>query len=75
MTTTVRLPEELETRLNNVAQQSGQSKSYYLRTLLEENIERLEWELELERKAANIRAGRRRTYSLEEVERELDLEG
>lgn len=74
MTTTLRLPEELEARLARVAQHSGQTKSYYLRSLLEENIERLEWELELERKASDIRAGRRRTYSLEEVERELDLE-
>lgn len=74
MTTTVRLPEELENRLNMIAQVSGRSKSYYLRSLVEENIERLEWELELDRKVADIRAGRRRTYSLEEVERELGLE-
>lgn len=74
MTTTVRLPDDLETRLTKVAKASGQPKSFYLRSLLEENIERLEWELELERKAADIRAGRRRTYSLKEVERELGLE-
>lgn len=74
MTTTVRLPDELEARLAKVAQQSGQPKSYYLRSLLEENIERLEWEMALERKAADIRAGRRPTYSLEEVERELGLD-
>ena len=74
MTTTVRLPEDLEERLARVAKEGGQSKSYYLRALLAENIERLEWELELDRKVADIRAGRRRTYSLEEVERELGLE-
>lgn len=74
MTTTVRLPEELEARLAQVAKGTGRPKSYYLRTLLEENIERLEWELSLERKVDDIRAGERRTYSLEEVERKLDLE-
>lgn len=74
MTTTVRLPEDLEARLARVAEGTGRSKSYYMRSLLEDNIERLEWELELERKVEDIRAGRRRTYSLEEVERELGLE-
>lgn len=74
MTTTVRLPADLEARLAQVAEGTGRPKSYYLRSLLEENIERLEWELSLERKVADIRAGKRQTYSLEEVERELDLE-
>ncbi|GAA1162853.1 type II toxin-antitoxin system RelB family antitoxin [Nesterenkonia sandarakina] len=74
MTTTVRLPAELEARLARVAEGTGRPKSYYLRALLEENIERLEWELSLERKVADIRAGKRQRYSLEEVERELDLE-
>lgn len=73
MTTTVRLPEELEARLARVSKGTGRPKSYYLRALLEENIERLEWEAELEQKVADIRAGRRRTYSLDEVEAELDL--
>lgn len=74
MTTTVRLPADLEARLTQVAEGTGRPKSYYLRSLLEENIERLEWELSLERKVSDIRAGKRQTYSLEEVERELDLE-
>ncbi|GAA1139839.1 type II toxin-antitoxin system RelB family antitoxin [Nesterenkonia lutea] len=73
MTTTVRLPAELEVRLSRVAQGTGRPKSYYLRSLLEENIERLEWELSLGQKVAEIRPGRRHTYSLEEIERELDL--
>ncbi|GHD13809.1 type II toxin-antitoxin system RelB family antitoxin [Zhihengliuella salsuginis] len=74
MTTTVRLPHELEARLEHVAAGAGRPKSYYLRSLLEENIERLEWEQALAKKADDIRAGRRPTYSLEEVERELGLE-
>ncbi|WP_108848990.1 DUF6290 family protein [Dietzia lutea] len=73
MTTTVRLPKDLEERLARVAKGTGRPKSHYLRSLLEENIERLEWEAKLEEKVADIRAGRRRTYSLDEVEAELDL--
>lgn len=73
MTTTVRLPKELEERLARVAKGTGRPKSHYLRSLLEENIERLEWEAELEQKVADIRAGRRRTYTHEEVKRELGL--
>ena len=75
MTTTVRLPKDLEERLARVAARTGRPKSYYLRSLLEENLDRLEWEADLEQKVADIRAGRRRTYSLDEVEAELDLEG
>lgn len=51
-----------------VAKETGRPKSFFLRSLLGENIERLEWEADLEQKAAEIRAGRRRTYSLDEVE-------
>lgn len=75
MTTTVRLPQELESRLERLADVSGRSKSYYLRTLAEENIARLEWEAQLAAKAADIRAGRRQTVSMEELEADLDLEG
>lgn len=74
MTTTVRLPKELEERLARVAKGTGRPKSFYLRSLLEEHIEQLEWEAELEQKVADIRAGRRRTYTHEEVKRELGLE-
>ncbi len=73
MTTTVRLPKNLEERLARVAAETGRPKSHYLRSLLEENIDRLEWEAELEKKVADIRAGRRQTYTLDEVEAELDL--
>lgn len=75
MTTTVRLPKNLEERLASVAAETGRSKSHYLRSLLEENIDRLEWEAELEKKVADIRAGRRQTCTLDEVEAELDLTG
>lgn len=73
MTTTVRLPKDLGERLARVAKETGRPKSHVLRALLEENIERLEWEAELEQKAADIRAGRRRTYSLDDAEVELGL--
>lgn len=73
MSTTVRLPKDLEERLARVAKQTGRPKSFYLRSLLEENIERLEWEAELQQKVADIRAGRRQTYTVDEVEAERDL--
>ncbi|MBB1033576.1 ribbon-helix-helix protein, CopG family [Dietzia sp. CQ4] len=73
MSTTARLPRDLEERLARVAKGTGRPKSHYLRALLEENIERLEWEAELQQKVADIRAGRRQTYTLDEVEAERDL--
>lgn len=74
MATTVRLPKDLEERLARVAEGTGRPKGHYLRTLLEGTIERLEWEAGIEQKVADIRAGRRRTYSHEEMKQELGVE-
>ncbi len=38
----VRLPQEMEDRLENLAEKTGRSKSFYIRQALEEHLEEME---------------------------------
>jgi RHH-type transcriptional regulator, rel operon repressor / antitoxin RelB len=69
----VRLPEELEARLNKVAKECGRSKSWLAREAIANRI--ADWEdlAIAEKRYADILAGRSKTYTVEEVERELGL--
>jgi len=42
MTTSVRLSPEIEERLNNLAKKTRRSKSFYIKELIENNIDDLE---------------------------------
>ncbi len=70
----VRLPEDVEKRLDALAERTGRTKSWYARQALIEKIEDLEDLYLAERVLERIAAGEERTYTLEEVERELGLE-
>lgn len=69
----VRLPEDLEARLNKVAKESGRSKSWFARQAIADRI--ADWEdlVIAEQHYADVLAGRNKTLALEEVERELGL--
>ena len=70
----IRLPTDIEERLNALAKATGRSKTYYVREAILEHLDDLEDAYLAERRLEDIRAGHSRTYSLEEVERELGLE-
>lgn len=38
----IRLPQEMEDRLENLAEKNGRSKSFYIRQALEEHLEEME---------------------------------
>lgn len=65
----IRLPEELERRLANLARRTGRTKTFYAREAIETHLEDLEdiylAELELQR----VQDGDSTTYALEEVMR------
>ena len=74
MPITVRLPREIEERIDRLARLTGRTKSYYLRELILKGLDDLEDYYLAADVLEKIRKGEEPTYSLEEVERELGLE-
>ena len=75
MPTSVRLAPETESRLAALSSQTGRSKAYSLREIIERGLEDIEDYYLAAEVVHRIRAGEERVYSMEEVERELGLEG
>jgi len=70
----LRLPSEIETRLDNLAKSTGRTKSYYAREAILEHLDDLEDLYLAERRLEDIRAGRTKTLPLEEVMKHYGLE-
>ncbi len=71
--TSLRLPDELGDRLNLLAKETGRSKAFYIIEAIKTHLEDLEDIYIAEQRLADIRAGRSKTYSLDEVEARLGL--
>ena len=69
----IRLPEEIEARLENLAKATGRTKTFYAREAILEYLEDMEDLYLAEQVLADIQAGRSKTYTLEEVKKELSL--
>ena len=63
----IRLPEEIETRLTNLAKKTGRTKTYYAREAILEYLDDLEDIYLSQKRLEDVRTGRSRTTSLEEV--------
>ncbi len=63
----LRLPEEIEQRLVDLAKKTGRTKSFYAREAILEYLDDLEDIYLAEQRLEDIRAGRSKTYTLEEV--------
>lgn len=72
--TSLRLPAEVDQRLERLAAETHRSKSFYLRELVLSGLDRLEWEYSVAQRGADLRAGRRNTVSLDEVEENLGVD-
>jgi RHH-type rel operon transcriptional repressor/antitoxin RelB len=70
----IRLPQSVEKRLEKLAKRSGRTKTYYAREAILRHLEDLEDAHEAERILQRVRAGKERTYTLEEVARRLGLD-
>ncbi len=70
----IRLPAEIEERLDALAKATGRSKSFYVREAIIEHLADLEDVYLAEKRLEDLRAGRSHTYTLEEVEKRLGLE-
>jgi len=63
----IRLPPEIEARLEKLAKATGRSKTYYAREAIEEHIADLEDIYLAEKRLEEQRAGRIRTIPLKDV--------
>lgn len=72
MPTSVRLPEEAETRLNALVQRTGRTKAYHLRELVERGLEDLEDYYLAVEVMERVRRGEEEILSGEEFWRDLD---
>lgn len=70
----VRLPEDLRTRIELLAKTTRRSQGDVVREVLERDLEKLEWEHRLIASVADLRAGRQQTVSLIDIENELGLD-
>ncbi|MEE6031498.1 DUF6290 family protein [Avibacterium paragallinarum] len=75
MTITVRLPDELQQRLDHLAIETGRAKSFYIKQALEAYLEDLEDLLLANATLERVRSGKEKTYTLKDVENELNLDG
>ena len=70
----IRLPEEIEARLENLAKSTGRTKTFYAREAILEYLEDMEDLYLAEQRIADINAGRSKTIPLEEVMKQYGLE-
>jgi len=70
----VRLPEEIEKRLEELAKATGRTKTFYARQAILKYLDDLEDIYISEQRLEEIRAGRERTVTLEEVMKRHGME-
>jgi RHH-type rel operon transcriptional repressor/antitoxin RelB len=74
MATSIRLEPEIEKRLNFLANQTGRTKAFYLRELINRGMEDLEDYYLAADVLEKVRKGEEETLSSAEVRRELGLD-
>jgi RHH-type rel operon transcriptional repressor/antitoxin RelB len=63
----IRLPQEIEARLEALAAKTGRTKTFYAREAILEHLDDLEDIYLAEQRIADLRAGRTKTIPLEEI--------
>ncbi len=70
----VRVPEEIETRLERLAQLTGRTKTYYVREAIENHLDDLEEAYLAEKVLDKVRSGREKLIPLEDVVKQYGLD-
>ena len=73
MATSIRLAPEVEQRLDYLAVQTGRTKAFYLREIIERGLEDMEDYYLAANVLERVRKGDEQIYSLDEVENSLGL--
>ena len=71
MSTTLRMPAEVEERYKKLAHETGRSASYFYKKALTASIDGLEYEYGLLKQVEDYRAGTLETYTLDEARCDL----
>lgn len=69
----IRLPIEIEARLDELAKRTGRSKTFYVREAILQHLDDLEDRYAAEQVVRRIRKGEEHTSTLDEVETRLGL--
>ncbi|MCL1925572.1 MAG: DUF6290 family protein [Syntrophorhabdaceae bacterium] len=75
MPISIRLPDDVEVRLKNLAALTGRSKTFYVTEAVLEHLDDLEDLYLAERELEAIRAGKSELVSLEEMMKRYGMEG
>lgn len=73
-TVSIRLPDEISTRLSNLAEHTGRSKTYYVLEALRDRLDDLEDIYLSEQRLIANRAGKSTSIPLEDVMKQYDVE-
>jgi len=69
----LRLPEDIERRLDALAKRSGRSKSFYAREAILEHLDELEAAYLSDEILKRVDSGEEKTWTLDELEKDLGL--
>jgi RHH-type rel operon transcriptional repressor/antitoxin RelB len=69
----LRLPVDLKVRLDKLAKRTGRSKTYYMVEAISEKLGDIEDLYLAEARTRDLKAGRSRTYTQEEMEKRYGL--
>jgi RHH-type rel operon transcriptional repressor/antitoxin RelB len=70
----LRLPDKLSKRLGKLAQRTGRSKTFYMIEAIASHLDDLEDLYLAEQRLIDLHEGRSRTYTLDEVEHDFDMD-
>jgi len=75
MATSIRLPEEIERRLDALAEKTGRTKAFYIREMILNHIDEMEDYYLAADVVERLRQGKERTFTSKEVRHDLGLDG
>ncbi len=74
MAVSLRLPEDLSSRLQNLAKKTGRSKTFYMIEAIREHIDDLEDLYLAEQRLVDLRSGKTKAVPLEDVMKRYGLD-
>jgi RHH-type rel operon transcriptional repressor/antitoxin RelB len=74
MTYSIRLPHEIEDRLENLSVKTGRSKSFYVKEAILDHLDDIEDTYLAEKRLERINSGRTQTITLQDVMKRYEMD-